>query len=54
MSLQRAPVEQDVATALPAAQADVRSEAIKQPLLATTGVGSSQFHDIAEPELDDP
>jgi hypothetical protein len=52
-SLQCSAVEHDVSLAFPAAQADVGSEPVDQPLLSSTGVNASQRHDIAEPKLHD-
>jgi hypothetical protein len=39
--------------ATPAAQPNVRSEAVDEPFVAAAGVRSPQLHDVAEHELDD-
>jgi len=42
-----------VPTTSATAQTDIRAQPVDEPLLATTWVGTTQFDDIAEPELDD-
>ncbi len=45
-----APLDEDVTAARPAAQADVRAEAIDQPAVAATRVRATEANDIAEQE----
>ena len=45
-----ASLDQHVTPARPAAQADVRAEAIDQPRVAATRVGATEANDIAEQE----
>ena len=51
--LDAAPLEQDVPTALPATQSNVRAEAVNQPLPAPARVGSPQIHEVSEAEFND-
>jgi hypothetical protein len=53
-SLQCSTVQQDMSFTLPAAQTDIGTEPVDQPLLPSAGVRSPEGHNIAEQELDDP
>jgi hypothetical protein len=46
-------LDQNVAAAAAAAQSYVGAESIDQPLAPTTGMGSPESNDVAEPKLDD-
>ncbi|HEX7491844.1 MAG TPA: hypothetical protein VF337_09105 [Candidatus Limnocylindrales bacterium] len=51
-SLQCSAVEHDVSITLPAAQTDVRTQPVDQPILAPTRMRPPECHDVAEQELD--
>jgi hypothetical protein len=46
-------LDQDMPPATATANADIRPEAVHQPLMATARMGLPQADDIAQPELDD-
>ena len=49
---QQPPIEKDVAAAALAAEADVRAEAVDQPLGAAAWMGSAKPDDIAQEQLE--
>jgi hypothetical protein len=51
--LQRPALQQDVAIAAAAAQADVGPESVDKPLVAAARMGAAQGHHVPEPEFDD-
>lgn len=49
---ERSSVQQDMATASPATQADVRAESVDQPFLATARMGAPQQEHVAKAKVD--
>ena len=52
-AFQGGPLQEHVAGARPAAQADVRAEAVHEPRVAATRMGTPQAHDVAEQQAED-
>jgi hypothetical protein len=53
-ALEGAALDQDVVVARPAAQPDVRTEPVDEPLVPAAGMGAPERDNVPKPELDDP